>query len=214
MGNSIGVDPNRVFGLQKDYGEKAHNAMVNNDEQFFDAYEALLRANYQQKAEFIEKVLGKKSGEETFIVGQVFQHRNSSLVPQYFGDNFKDWLWLPSQEKTVPVNAFGKNFLKDYVLPKNMNDTAIQNANNSTPMGEDAFWAMLYLLILKPKLGKKILKYELRKDKVYIFHVQLAGRVVAVDVDWDDGGWDLGANEFDYGRPWVDGDVFLCPATV
>lgn len=214
MGNSIGVDPNRVFGLQKDYGEKAHTAMINNDEQFFDGFEALLRASYQQKADFIEKVLGKKSGEETFVIGKVFQHRNSSLVPQYFGDNFKNWLWLPAQEKTVPVNAFGKNVLKDYVLPKNMNDTAIQNANNSIPIGEDAFWAMLYLLIVNPKLGKKILKYELRKDKVYIFHVQLADRVVAVLVDWRDDEWVLSADVFDYVDPWDAGRVFLSPATV
>ena len=183
MNKTIGVDPNRVFGLQKDYGEKAHIAMNKNDEQFFDGLEALLKANYQQKAEFIEKVLGKKSGEETFVVGEVFQHRNSNLVPQYFGDNFKDWLWLPAKERKISINAFGKNILKEYVLPKNMNDTSIQNANNSLPMEEDQFWAILYLLIINPKLGKKIIKYELRKDKFYIFHVKLAsGRVVAVRV--------------------------------
>jgi len=152
----------------------------------------------------------KKSGEEIFVVGEVFQHRNKNLVPQYFGDNFKNWLWASAQTRTVAINAFGKNNLKEYVLPKNMYDTAIQNANNSTPMSEDQFWAMLFLLIINPRLGKEILKYELRKDKVYIFHVKLSSdKVVAVSVDWGGGGWSCRASAFDYGGPWRGGYVFL-----
>lgn len=212
---NIGVDPDRVFGLQKDYGEKAHIAMKKNDEQFFDCFEAFLRADYNQKTEFIEKVLGKKSGEQSFIVGQVFQHRNSGLVPQYFGDNFKSWLWEPALMKVVSINSFGKNILKEYVLPKNMNDTAIQQANISTPMEEDQFWVMLYLIVINPKLGKKILKYELRKDKVYIFHVKLAsGKVVAVDVYWYGGEWRLDAVDFGRVAWWRGGCVFLFPAKI
>jgi len=153
--------------------------------------------------------------EKTFVVGEVFQHKNSSLIPQYFGGNFKDWLWNSAQEKVVSINAFGKNILKEYVLPKNMNDIKIQEANKSTPMDEDQFWAMLYLLIYNPRLGEKILKYKLRKDKVYIFHVKLAsGKVVPVRVYWNNVGWNLCAEAFDYGACWFDGDVFLFPATV
>jgi hypothetical protein len=214
MTQKIGVDPDRVFGLQKDYGVKAHIAMNNSDEQFFDAFEAFLRADYQQKESLIEAVLGKKSRQKSFKVGEVFQHRNKKLIPQYFGDNFRNWVWTPAQGKTVSVGAFGKNILKDYVLPKNMNDTAIQNEAGSTPMKEDQFWAMLYLLIIDPKLGKKILKYELRKDKVYIFHVKLAsGKVVAVVLRWDDGVWNLFAHGFDIVHPWDEGRVFLYPVT-
>ena len=213
MTKIIGVDPSRVFGLQKDYGEKAHTAMNNNDEQFFDCFEAFLKADYIQKSGFIEKVLGKKSGEQIFVVGKVFQHRTEGLVPQYFGNNFKSWLWESARMRTVSINAFGKNNLKEYVLPKNMNDTAIQNANSSVPMEEDQFWAMLYLFIINPKLGKKILKYELRKDKVYIFHVKLAsGKVVAVYVFWHDDEWYVHANDFDYGDWWREGCVLLFPA--
>ncbi len=212
---NIGVDPDRVFGLQKDCSEKAHIAYNNNDEQFFDGLEAFLKANYQQKAEFIEKVLGKKSGEKTFVVGEVFQHRNEKLIPQYLGGNFKSWLWTPAQKKSVSINAFGKNILKGYVLPKNMNDTVIQNKNASTPMSEDQFWAMLYLLIIDPKLGKKILKYVLQKDKVYVFHVKLAnGTVVAVRVRWNVDEWYLYADDFGHLNPWHRGLVFLFPATL
>ena len=210
--DKIGVDPDRVFGLQKDYSEKAHIAMNQNDEQFFDGMEAFLKASYQQKSDFIEIVLGKKSGQETFVVGKVFQHRVKGLIPQYHGDNFKSWMLTPAIEKVVSINAFGKNILKEYVLPQNMKDTPIQNATNSTPMEEDAFWAMLYLLIVNPKLGKKILKYELRKDKVYVFHVKLAsGKVVAVDVDWNVDEWRLDASDFVSVGPWGEGYVFLYP---
>lgn len=215
MSKIIGVDPGRVFGLQEDYGKKAHIAMNNNDEQFFDALEAFLKANYQQKEAFIEEVLKRKSSVASFTVGEVFQHRTEGLVPQYFGDNFKNWLLIPAQAKVISIGAFGKNNLKEYVLPKNMNDTAIQNANSSTPMEENQFWAMLYLLIVNPKLGKKILKYELRKDKVYIFHVKLAsGKVVAVSVHWSDDKWHFYAGVFDYGVWWFEGNVFLFPATI
>ncbi|MCX6752787.1 MAG: hypothetical protein NTW62_00355 [Candidatus Nomurabacteria bacterium] len=175
--------------------------------------EALLKADYSQKAKLIEEVLGKKSGE-SFVVGQVFQHRNKDLVPQYFGDNFKNWMWAPAQSRTIVVDVFRGVTPKEYILPKNMNDTAIQNANTSVPMEEDTFWAMHYLLIINPKLGKKILKYELRKDKWYIFHVKLAsGKVVAVHVRWGVDEWGCIADDFD-NNTWNEGNVFLSLATL
>ncbi|MCE9585415.1 hypothetical protein K8Q94_02215 [Candidatus Nomurabacteria bacterium] len=213
MAKTIGVDPSKVFGLQKDYSEKAHIAMTNGDEHFFLSFEAFLKADYQQKSELIERVLGKKVGEESFVVGEFFQHRNSKLIPQWFGDNFRNKVWEPAQKRTVSVGAFGKNILKDYVLPKNSTDSEIQNASNSTPMEEDQFWSMLYLLIVEPKLGKKILKYELRRDKYYVFHVALSsGEVIAVWLDWRDCEWNLNAGDFD-DDDWCRDGVFLFPAT-
>jgi hypothetical protein len=214
MAKTIGVDPVRMSGLQLDYSAKAHSAVKNNDEHFFTAFEAFLKADYQQKSELIEKVLGRKFGEEkSFIVGEVFQHRNSKLVPQWFGDDFKAKMWEPAKERRVSINAFGNNILKEYILTKTMNDTSIQSATNSTPMEEDQFWAMLYLLIIDPKLGKKILKYELRKDKVCVFHVRLAsGGVIAVSLVWFDVEWYLYADVFDSDY-WYRDNVFLFPAT-
>jgi hypothetical protein len=210
--DKIGVNPDRVFGLQKDYGEKAHIAMNQNDEQFFDCMEAMLKSDYQQKAEFIEKVLGKKSGERSFVVGEVFQNRAERLIPQYHGDNFKNWMVIPAKEKVVSLNAFGKNILKEYILPKNMNDTEIQDGTKSTPMGEDQFWAMLYLLIIEPKLGKKILKYVLRKSKFYIFHVKLdSGKVIVLGLFWFSDEWFLDVADFDHVAWGYEDLVFLCP---
>ncbi len=160
------------------------------------------------------KLLPEIDSMESFIVGQVFQHGNKDLVPQWFGDNFKSWLWTSAQEKTISINVFGNNILKEYILPKNMNDTAIKNASKSSSMTENQFWVMLYLLIINPKLGKRILKYELRKDKVYICHVKLSSGVsVAVDLYWFDDEWRLYAYDFDYGNDWYGGCVFLFPAT-
>lgn len=212
MSKIIGVDPNRVFGLQGEIIKRTRLAYKSNDVQFIDALEALSKADYQQKEIFIEEVLKRKSSVKTFVVGQVFQHRAKGLVPQYFWDNFKNLLWSPAQTKVVSINAFGKNNLKEYVLPKNMDDTTIQNNASFTPMKEDQFWAMMYLLIVKPKLGKKILKYVLRKDKAYIFHVKLAsGKVVAVGVYWDGGEWSFDAVDFDCVGLWNRGSVFLFP---
>jgi len=212
MAKNIGVDPSRVLELQKYYREKAYIAMTNGDEHFFLSFEAFLKADYQQKSELIERVLRKKVGEEGFVVGEVFQHRNSNLTPMCFGYNFKSKLWEPAQTRTVSVGAFGKNILKDYVLPKKQTNTEIQNATNSTPMQEDQFWVMLYLLIIDPKLGKKILKYELRRDKYYVFHVRLtSGEVIAVHLYWNDDEWNLNAYDFDV--RWNLVNVFLFPAT-
>jgi hypothetical protein len=214
MAKTIGVDPVRMSGLQLDYSAKAHIAVKNNDEHFFLALEAFLKADYQQKSELIEKVLGRKFGEEkSFVVGEVFQHRNSNLIPQYFGDSFRAKVWEPSKSKRVSINAFGNNTLKEYILPKDMNDTGIQGVTKSSPIEDDQFWAMLYLLIIDPKLGKKILKYELRKDKVYVFHVRLAsGGVFAVNLSWYGVEWNLGARVFGYDF-WSTDFVFLFPAT-
>ncbi len=212
MAKTTGVDPSRVFELQEKYREKAHIAMKNNDEHFFLGLEAFLKADYQQKTELIERVLGRKFGEEkSFIVGEVFQHRNLKLVPLYFARDFESMVLEPSKNKRVSINAFGNNTLKEYVLPKNMEDTTIQSATNSTPMEEDQFWAMLYLLIVEPELGKKILNYQLRKYQYYVFHVKLSsGKVLAVRLFWHDGKWRLNAFDFNHGN-WSMDSVFLFP---
>ena len=147
---------------------------------------------------------------ESFIVGQVFQHRNKNLIPQFFGNDFKNWLWISAQEKRVFINVFEKNNLKEYVLLKNMNNTTIQRINNSIPMKEDQFWVILYLLIINPKLGKKILKYKLLKDKFYVFHLKLNSRkVIALGVGWNGDEWFLDAFDFHGLGLWMEDYDFV-----
>ena len=52
------------------------------------------------------------------------------------------------------------------------NETAKET--KSTPMDEESFLIVLYLLIIKPELGKELLNYELKKDgNWYLFHLNL-----------------------------------------
>jgi hypothetical protein len=146
----------------------------------------------------------------SFVVGKVFQHRKTGLVPQSFGFNFKTRIWEPAKERVISIKGFGNNSLEEYILPKKMNDTTISLVTNSSPMKEDYFWILLYLLIIKPKLGKKILKYELLKDKLYIMHLRLAsGKVETTHICFKEGEWDFDAFGFDYYLWWEENRVFL-----
>lgn len=151
---------------------------------------------------------------QAFTVGKVFRHRDSSCVPQYHGDSFKTWMVQPSAGKKVALDFAQCASMKEYVLPKNMQDTSIQDAAKSVPMDEQQFWLALYALIIEPKLGKQYFHYELSKSKYYIFHVKLdSGEIVAVDVYWDGDEWYCLANRFDDDFAWGRGSVFLDLAT-
>jgi hypothetical protein len=152
---------------------------------------------------------------DNFIVGDVFRHRGGEgYIHMYLGDNAQNGLFKPAKDRIIAINPIiGK--LCEYVLPENMNDTVIQKNAKSSPMSEDQFLLILYLLLIKPDLGKKILNYVLDKNKIYIFHVKLnSGTVVAVDVRWRGGEWYVRADDFDYDFPWGAGRVFLSLATV
>ena len=163
---------------------------------------------------FWDEIL-KEDGIESFIVGEVFQHRNADCVPQYFGDQFSSWLWVPEKHKEIIIDTDAVRKLKEYRLPKNMNDTNIQKNANSKPMSMDEYWLVRYLLIVSPELGKQLLEYELKQDgTVYIMHVQKPdGSVVTVGLDWSDAGWDSRAGRFDGDRDWNGGGIFLSSDT-
>jgi hypothetical protein len=161
--------------------------------------------------EMFQKIYPKNEVGKSFTVGQIFRHRDPNCVPQWHGDNFKK-LVRDASERVISISR-AKQKLSDYVLSKNMNSTEIQNATKSTPIEENVFWLILYLLVIEPKLGKEVLNYELREDKYYIFHVRWkSGKVDAVNVRWDFGGWNLVSREFVYDGEWFEGNVFLSPA--
>jgi hypothetical protein len=205
MGKNL--NPRKVLKLYSKISEKLELKFIENDFDYFQCIEKVFSMSEIK----LKEIFGITLSEETFTVGEVFQHRNKSLIPQYFGDNFKSWMWTPAQGKTLTVPS-SMNSPKEYVLPKKMNDTAIQKANGSASVDEDTFWTILYCLIIKPELGKELLNYELRKDKVYIIHVRVGGRVIAFRVYWDDDGWYLDADSFDDGD-WDEDVVFLYFAT-
>ena len=205
------MSKNNTTGKAKGLGEICEDLKrkAKRDHSIPPIMKIIANMNKQDRVSFLETIQPKG---KTFVIGTIFQHRNKDLVPVYMGNNFKNWLWNLSQYRIVSVNAFGKNILKEYLLPRNMNDTVIQSTNSSTPMKEDQMWAMLFLLITFPKLGKKIFKCELR-DKVYVFHVRLAlGTVVAMHLVWGGDEWNMDVHDFD-GVSWRMGYVFLFPAT-
>ena len=150
--------------------------------------------------------------DDSFIVGVLFQHRNSACIPQWFSDNFRDWMWKPCKERTIKIDQTPRK-LNEYRLPKNMNDSTIQKNAKSTPMSIEEYWLIRYLLIINPELGKQVLGYEVNKDSAYIIHVKLAdGSVVAVRLYWRVGGWNSPASRFDV-DDWYEGYFFLSSAT-
>lgn len=197
------VTAEKLAGLQIDLLQKLRNNKISIEE---------LELFLNMKQADRRKVFGLPA-MSSFRIGDVFGHRNSSMVPQYHGDNFKSWFWAPNQNRTITIPS-NMPKLVDYTLPKNMNDTGIQNATKSTPMDEDTFWVVLYLLIIKPELGKELLGYELTKSNYYIFHVKMSdGTVRAVNVGWDDVEWYCYASSFDRGYDWRQGLVFVRFAT-
>lgn len=194
--------------LHKEYYKQAKEAIAENNEQFFQALKAFIKSNPEQKAEFIEKVLGEKLVErESFVVGKVFLP-----FSQWLGDNFKNLVLNPSLKKVIKINVFGDSFIKEYILSKSINDLAIQNATSFSPMEEDKFWAMLYLLLIDLKHGKKFLKYELHKNKVYLFHVKLSSdKIMAIRLYLNNViEWNLRARDFNYlNGHWNEDNIFL-----
>lgn len=150
---------------------------------------------------------------DSFIVGVVFQHRNSACIPQWFSDNFRDMVWKPSKERTIKIDRTSRK-VNEYRLPKNMNDSTIQKNAKSTPMSIEEYWLVRYLFIINPELGKQVLEYELSKSNYYIMHVRLDdGSVVAVGLRWGGDEWDSDAGRFDDDGDWVEGRIFLSFAT-
>lgn len=197
------VSAEKLAGLQIDLLQKMRNEKISMEE-----LESFLNMSQTKR----KKIFGL-SELVSFRIGDVFGHRVYGLVPQRHGDNFTNLFFVPSKNKTITI-PFSMSKLTDYVLPRNMTDTEIQNTIKSTPMDEDMFWAVLYLLIIKPELGKELLGYELTKLSYYIFHVKMTdGTVRVVIVGWRGDEWHFIANAFSNSKRWDTGDVFVRFAT-
>jgi hypothetical protein len=146
-----------------------------------------------------------KNTNTDFIVGEIFQHKNykTSNIPFLFGNDYFKEFWASAQFRKISVSVVGKNILKGCDVSDGMNSIKILDANGSSPMNEDQFWATLFLLTIEPKLGKKILKYKLQfhGNKVYIFHINKdSGNVIAVRIGKLGDHWCLdGSNDGDFG---------------
>jgi len=196
------VNPNRTAELNAELFNLQVAMVQQNNLAFFKDLESFLK-----KYRIDESI-------RSFVVGEVFRHRDSSCVPQYHGDNFAAWLAKPAKKKVISINFDGLQPSDEFVLPESMKDSEIQKAAGSKPMAEQLFWLLLFCLIVEPELGKKHFFYELSKEKYYIFHAQLdSDEVVTVSVDWDGDEWDCDADRFDDVGAWSGGCVFVSLAT-
>lgn len=168
-----------------------------------------------------ERFLGKEAEEaitkdkKSFRVGDVFQQQKENCVPQNHGHRFVSWLLGPAKDRNIPINTDHRRLVEN-VLDRRMNDSVVRSETKFTPpMSEEAFWLVLYLLIIDPELGKKVLGYELQKGKWYFLYMKFtAGQVIAVDFGWRGGEWRFFAHNIDHGRYWARGDTFLFLLTV
>lgn len=192
------VPSTSVVGAQKDLGDKLLNGTI-----LFEEFTAFLKMSRVKR----HKIFGFSSILD-FTIGDVFQHKNQTLTLMYFSDKFKKRFFKPNKEKVITIPN-SMSTLEEYVLPKNMDNDTIQKNTASIPLDTDTFWIVLYCLIIEPKLGKELLSYELRKDKVYIMQVQVGTIVHAFVVRWYRDKWDLDASSFDDGYDWLEGYVFL-----
>ena len=108
MSKNIAVDPNRVFGLQKDLFGKIQTANKKQDHVFFDALEALLKASQLQKQDLIKQVLGIQHEENFFSLDKdVVPHKGSmyQFVSPYMRDKYfaKSTLSGPATIKIAPT---------------------------------------------------------------------------------------------------------------
>ena len=203
QGNTNGIAESRG-SIAKDVRQKAGNR----------TFRKIIRIVANTKKEELPALLKKieELKDKTFIVGDFFKYSVGGRVPQYHGNGFTNLLLNSAREYTVSTKEACKK-LSEYVLLEHMSDSAIQQNINSILFEENIFWATLYLLIIEPELGKKILNYTLCKDKVYVMHIRKKSGDVTCYVSWNNGICNLCANEFNTGVWWAPGRVFLSPTT-
>lgn len=153
-----------------------------------------------------------ESKKQTFVIGEAFQHRSENCVKLWLEDVFMSRVLEDVKRRTLAIEF--KNKVSEYILPKDMNDTAIQKAKKSKRLSVNEFFQLLYLLIVEPNLGKELLNFELnKKSKAYFFHLELvSGESAAVRIRWDGGDdeWSIEAHKWDPAkRPWRKGFIFL-----
>ena len=145
-----------------------------------------------------------------FTVGEFLRHQAEKGDHRlWLSYNTQNWLIKPNLKKVVPIRTDLRK-LSANRLPNNMNDSSIQeNAGNPGCMTEEEFFCVMYLSIFQPGLAKQVLGFTLQKDRWYIFHVMVGGKKVAFGVYWRDVQWRFCASDFDDGRDWRTGSVFM-----
>ncbi|MEI7810015.1 MAG: hypothetical protein WCI41_00440 [bacterium] len=107
---------------------------------------------------------------DTFKVGEVFFNNAKGIMKLDLSEYFENVILKPAKERTISLDIVNRFSLIEYILPKDMCNTKILENTYSVPPSDDEFWAILYLLIFEPYLGKEILNYSIQKNKKYVLH--------------------------------------------
>jgi hypothetical protein len=154
-------------------------------------------SDLQKIIDFIYETL-KLKDLKSFVVSEKFGHRIAGQVAQWMSDTFQKY--HNKYKDTLIVLPDVLPTVKKYVLPNNMNDTTIQKNTKSKPMT----WA-------EYSLAKYCLLYggQAVKGKVYIFHVEVDGEVLALFLYWNVDEWYSYGYSFAHGGDWNAGIVFV-----
>jgi len=131
----------------------------------------------------------------TIKISDFFGHRIEGQVSQCMSDTFLTEVFNPCKDMEIILPI-----LNEYVLPKNMSDSKIQENTSSKSMSLEEYYLARYILLI---LGKA------DKSKVYIFHVQTGDSVIAHRLLLENNEWLSFACSFGFGRDYIGGSIFV-----
>lgn len=153
---------------------------------------------------------------EKFTVGNFFKHRQGS-IQMYLGDNFKSWILEKSRE--LELSLENETELSKFKLIKEAWDCEIHTDFEKKPIIPiKIFLPLLKALIEAQPKGEEKQDGLDNSGNSNIFNVDLTEinlslGVVAVDVFWYGGGWNLLAYALDYSYRWIADHHFFSLAT-
>lgn len=116
--------------------------------------------------------------EISFIVGEVFRHaeKTEEGIKTWIIDPFAGEIWKPASELRVifDLNSLVKR-VNEYHLPKEQDDVVTEKETGLIDWNQNDFWALAYLLTIKPTLGSKLLGFDVRSKK-YLLYVKIGDR--------------------------------------
>lgn len=94
--------------------------------------------------------------------------------------------------------------IKEFKVPysSGMKDVEIKNTTGVDFLSEHRFLLTLYMLVTKPELGRKYLRYELVNDRAYLFHVKIGNLSCSFCLSRYEKKWTCYVDNFDSGFAW------------
>jgi hypothetical protein len=110
---------------------------------------------------------------ERFRIGEVFNEYDPRFANQAHGGDFRD-LVKRVKNKYITIDPKKVSPLKRFRLEKTdkLWDTELKEKIDYTPLKEERYWLIFYLMVIQPTLGEMYLPFTLKKENHYLFHIQ------------------------------------------